>query len=106
MFCRIILVATGSGIGSYADPVRLLWTSPNVGESFSDVFVDQTLHCALDVFLYDTRKHGKPGLVKFVLRMVMQRWSVSFPASASPKSWCTASLPRYSRLWCHSPTVL
>jgi len=79
MFYRIIPVATGSGIDSYADavfeghiPVRLLWTSPNVGEDFSDVFLDQILRCVPDVVLYDTRKHGNPGLVKFFLKMVKE----------------------------------
>ena len=79
MFCRIILVATGFGIDSYADTVFeghisvcLLWTSLNVGENFSDVFIDQILHCVLDIILYDTRKHGNPGLVEMFLKMAKE----------------------------------
>ncbi|KAF9652307.1 hypothetical protein BDM02DRAFT_3183699 [Thelephora ganbajun] len=79
MFRRMILVATGSGIGPCANtifegriPVRLLWTSPNVRETFGDEFVDQILQYAPDTVLYDTRKHGKPDLVKLALKMVKE----------------------------------
>ncbi|KAF9648009.1 hypothetical protein BDM02DRAFT_3187456 [Thelephora ganbajun] len=79
MFRRMILVATGSGIGPCANtifqgriPVRLLWTSPNVRETFGNEFVDQILRYAPDAVLYDTRKHGKPDLVKLALKMVKE----------------------------------
>ena len=97
MFRRMILVATGSGIGPCANtifegriPVRLLWTSPNVRETFGNEFVDQILRYAPDAVLYgkdydlsrvrgsdaprviDTRKHGKPDLVKLTLKMVKE----------------------------------
>jgi NAD(P)H-flavin reductase len=59
LFRRMILVATGSGIGPCANtifegriPVRLLWTSPNVRETFGDEFVDQILRYAPDAILY------------------------------------------------------
>lgn len=59
LFRRMILVATGSGIGPCANtifegriPVRLLWTSPNVRETFGDEFVDQILRYAPDAVLY------------------------------------------------------
>jgi hypothetical protein len=79
MFRRMVLIATGSGIGPCANtifegriPVRLLWTSPNVRETFGDEFVDQILHYAPDTVLYDTRKHGKPDLTKLALKMVKE----------------------------------
>jgi len=79
LFRRMILVATGSGIGPCANtifegriPVRLLWTSPNVRETFGDEFVNQILRYAPDAILYDTRKHGKPDLVKLTLKMVKE----------------------------------
>ena len=59
LFRRMVLVATGSGIGPCANtifegriPVRLLWTSPNVRETFGDEFVDQILRYAPDAILY------------------------------------------------------
>ncbi|KAF9783544.1 hypothetical protein BJ322DRAFT_1219846 [Thelephora terrestris] len=79
LFRRMILVATGSGIGPCANaifedriPVRLLWASPNARETFGDEFVDQILRYAPDAVLYDTRKHGRPDLVKLTLKMVKE----------------------------------
>ena len=59
LFRRVILVATGSGIGPCADalfeervPARLLWASPNVRETFGDDFVNQILRFAPDAVIY------------------------------------------------------
>jgi hypothetical protein len=79
MFRRIVLVATGSGIGPCAHvifegriPLRVLWTSPNVRETFGDEFVDQILHYAPDTVFYDTRENGKPDMIKLALKMVKE----------------------------------
>lgn len=59
MFRRMVLVATGSGIGPCANtlfegriPVRLLWASPDVRETFGNEFVDQILRYAPDAVIY------------------------------------------------------
>ncbi|KAJ7675823.1 nonribosomal peptide synthetase 12 [Mycena polygramma] len=79
LFHRIVLVATGSGIGPCAScildkrvPIRLLWTSPNVRETFGDKLVDEILGASPDAVVYDTRKHGKPDMVKLTLRLVSE----------------------------------
>jgi len=61
LFRRIILVATGSGIGPCAPailekrvPMRLLWTSPNVRETFGDKLVDSILDAAPDAVIYSS----------------------------------------------------
>ncbi|KAJ7161869.1 hypothetical protein C8R43DRAFT_880607 [Mycena crocata] len=79
LFRRIVLVATGSGIGPCAAsimekriPIRLLWTSPNVRETFGDKLVDQILRSSPDAVVYDTRKYGKPDMVKLTLRLVTE----------------------------------
>ncbi|KAF7346327.1 putative three-domain protein adenylation-thiolation-dehydrogenase [Mycena sanguinolenta] len=76
LFRRIVLVATGSGIAPCAPhileqriPIRLLWTSPNVRETFGDKLVDEILGASPDAVVYDTRKHGKPDMVKLTLRL-------------------------------------
>jgi predicted ferric reductase len=50
IFNRVVLVATGSGIGPIAPalfrgtaPARLLWTAPNVRETFGDKLVNQII---------------------------------------------------------------
>ncbi|KAJ6508782.1 hypothetical protein C8R45DRAFT_453594 [Mycena sanguinolenta] len=76
LFRRIVLVATGSGIAPCAPhileqriPIRLLWTSPNVRETFGDKLVDELLGASPGAVVYDTRKHGKPDMVKLTLRL-------------------------------------
>ncbi|KAF7365226.1 putative three-domain protein adenylation-thiolation-dehydrogenase [Mycena venus] len=79
LFQRVVLVATGSGIGPCAPclfaqrvPIRLLWTSPDVRETFGDTLVSQILDASPDAVIYDTRKHGKPDMVKLTLRLVAE----------------------------------
>ncbi|KAF8134785.1 hypothetical protein K438DRAFT_2031313 [Mycena galopus ATCC 62051] len=79
LFRRVVLVATGSGIGPCAPcileqrvPTRLLWTSPNVRETFGDKLVDEILGASPGAVVYDTRKHGKPDMVKLTLRLVKE----------------------------------
>ncbi|KAF7365210.1 Nonribosomal peptide synthetase 12 [Mycena venus] len=79
LFQRLVFVATGSGIGPCAPcileqrvPIRLLWTSPNVRETFGDKLVDEILGASPGAVIYDTRKHGKPDMVKLTLRLVKE----------------------------------
>lgn len=59
LFRRVVIVATGSGIGPCAPcifeqrvPMKLLWTSPNVRETFGDKLVDSILEKAPDAVIY------------------------------------------------------
>lgn len=59
LFRRLVFVATGSGIGPCAPcileqrvPIRLLWTSPNVRQTFSDKLVDAILGSSPDAVIY------------------------------------------------------
>ncbi|EJD44029.1 nonribosomal peptide synthetase 12 [Auricularia subglabra TFB-10046 SS5] len=77
LFRRLVFVATGSGIGPCAPcileqrvPIRLLWTSPDVRKTFGDKFVDSILEKSPDAVVYDTRKHGKPDMVKMTYKLV------------------------------------
>ncbi|KAJ7095859.1 nonribosomal peptide synthetase 12 [Mycena belliarum] len=79
LFRRVVFVATGSGIGPCAPcileqrvPIRLLWTSPNVRETFGDKLVDEILNASPGAVVYDTRRHGKPDMVKLTLRLVKE----------------------------------
>lgn len=100
LFRRVVFVATGSGIGPCAPcileqrvPIRLLWTSPNVRQTFGNKFVDAILAASPGAVIYgasslcgsasrrwamltpwytDTRKHGKPDMVKLTYRMVKE----------------------------------
>ncbi|KAF9013277.1 nonribosomal peptide synthetase 12 [Cyathus striatus] len=79
LFRRVIFVATGSGIGPCAPcildqrvPIRLLWTSPNVRQTFGNKLVDSLLQASPDAVIYDTRVHGKPDMVKLTYRLVKE----------------------------------
>ncbi|PPQ69605.1 hypothetical protein CVT24_001361 [Panaeolus cyanescens] len=79
LFRRMVIVATGSGIGPCTPcilekriPMRLLWTSPNVRETFGNDFTDMILDAAPDAVIYDTRVHGKPDMVKLTYRLVKE----------------------------------
>ncbi|TFY68751.1 hypothetical protein EVJ58_g815 [Rhodofomes roseus] len=77
LFRRVVMVATGSGIGPIAPVVfakkteiQLLWTAPTVRQTFGDKLVDSLLEAAPGSVIYDTRQHGRPDLVKLTYRMV------------------------------------
>ncbi|TFK24962.1 nonribosomal peptide synthetase 12 [Coprinopsis marcescibilis] len=79
MFRRMVIVATGSGIGPCAPaifekriPMRVLWTAPDVRATFGDKLVDSVLEANPEAVIYDTRKHGKPDMVKLTLRLVKE----------------------------------
>jgi hypothetical protein len=59
LFRRLVLVATGSGIGPCMQCIferrvliRLLWTSPNVRQTFGDELVDKILEKSPDAVVY------------------------------------------------------
>jgi hypothetical protein len=59
LFRRMVFVATGSGIGPCAPcilqqkvPIRLLWTSPNVRQTFGDDLVDSLLRVSPGAVIY------------------------------------------------------
>ncbi|KAF5385718.1 hypothetical protein D9757_005526 [Collybiopsis confluens] len=79
LFRRVVVVATGSGIGPCAphvfaklSTIQLLWTAPNVRETFGDKLVDDILEASPTAVIYDTRKSGKPDMVKLVARLVKE----------------------------------
>lgn len=58
LFRRCVFVATGSGIGPCAPcifeqrvPIKLLWASPNVRETFGDKLVDEILKASPDALI-------------------------------------------------------
>ncbi|KAF8077658.1 nonribosomal peptide synthetase 12 [Lyophyllum atratum] len=79
LFRRLVVVATGSGIGPCTAailekriPIRVLWTAPNVRETFGDKLVDTILEANPDSVIYNTRQHGKPDMVKLTYRLVKE----------------------------------
>ncbi|KAI0365733.1 hypothetical protein BV20DRAFT_1056243 [Pilatotrama ljubarskyi] len=79
LFRRVVMVATGSGIGPIAPVIyarktelQLLWTAPAVRKTFGDKLVDSLYEANPNAVIYDTREHGKPDMVKLTYRMVRE----------------------------------
>ncbi|KIY73321.1 hypothetical protein CYLTODRAFT_342438 [Cylindrobasidium torrendii FP15055 ss-10] len=77
MFRRVVFVATGSGIGPIApclfahdQPHRLLWTGSNIRKTFGDDLVDSVIEAEPGAVIYDTRKYGRPDMVKLTYKLV------------------------------------
>lgn len=86
LFRKVLFVATGSGIApicpwlfSIQVPFRLLWTSPNVRQTFGDSLVDAIFEASPDSIIYGT----------FLC------WMTSMTCDTSQLILCT----RYTRSW-------
>ncbi|KAL4934674.1 putative NRPS-like enzyme [Aspergillus undulatus] len=71
LFSRLVLVATGSGIGPLLGhikvptcPFRLVWSTPNPGETFGSEIVDAVYNADPGAVVHDTKKQGRPDLVR------------------------------------------
>ncbi|KAK0192197.1 hypothetical protein F5146DRAFT_1102252 [Armillaria mellea] len=77
LFRRVLFVATGSGIAPFTPHImsgkvdhKLFWMAPNTRATFSDPLVDMVLENSPGAIVYDTRKHGKPDIIKLTHRLV------------------------------------
>ncbi|KAK0202004.1 hypothetical protein DFS33DRAFT_1038634 [Desarmillaria ectypa] len=77
LFRRVLFVATGSGIAPFTPHIlsgkiehKLIWMAPNTRATFGDALVDDILAASPGAIVYDTRKHGKPDIVKLTKRLV------------------------------------
>ncbi|KAK0464260.1 uncharacterized protein EV420DRAFT_1263808 [Desarmillaria tabescens] len=77
LFRRVLFVATGSGIAPFTPHIlsgkiehKLFWMAPNTRATFGDPLVDDILAASPGAVVYDTRKHGKPDIVKLTNRLV------------------------------------
>ena len=70
LFRRVVLVATGSGIGPCASfiferraTIQLLWTSPDVRETFGKELVDAIMENAPGAVIHGARAHSQCRLL-------------------------------------------
>jgi hypothetical protein len=69
LFTKVVLVATGSGIGPLLGhildtsvPSRLVWVTKNPRRTYGDAFVDEILAAQPDALIWDTGLRGKPDV--------------------------------------------
>ncbi|KAK0464282.1 uncharacterized protein EV420DRAFT_1760335 [Desarmillaria tabescens] len=77
LFRRVLFVATGSGIAPFMPHImsgkvdhKLFWMAPNTRATFGDPLVNSVLENSPGAVVYDTRKHGKPDIIKITNRFV------------------------------------
>jgi len=77
MFEPVIVMATGSGIAPCLSlfvekpdhPVRVIWSAPSPLETFGQGVMDAVLRADPNAVILDTRKTGRPDLVRIAYRM-------------------------------------
>jgi hypothetical protein len=75
LFKKVIWVATGSGIGPCLPhilankvPSRLVWSTRTPRETYGEALTDKILSAQAHAIIWDTKKQGKPDLVKIAFR--------------------------------------
>ncbi|KAL8723373.1 MAG: hypothetical protein Q9181_007297 [Wetmoreana brouardii] len=79
LFKRIVLVATGSGIGPCMPvllakkiPMRVFWSTPNPEQTFGEEIIASVKGADPDAVIWNTRKQGKPDMVKEAWKLVVE----------------------------------
>ncbi|KAL8690725.1 MAG: hypothetical protein Q9218_003892 [Villophora microphyllina] len=79
VFRRIVLVATGSGIGpclsmlvSHPMPCRLLWSTPNPEQTYGENIMEAVCKADPDAMIINTRASGRPDIVALTYHLYVQ----------------------------------
>ena len=71
LFTKVVIVATGSGIGPVLGhlldttvPSKLVWVTKNPRSTYGDAFVDEVEAAQPDALIWDTDAMGKPDVVQ------------------------------------------
>jgi len=80
MFRKVLLIATGSGIGpclsllqAYPDhPLRLLWSAPSPTSTFGEGILQAIYRSDPNAVVVDTKKTGRPNLVALAYAMFIE----------------------------------
>lgn len=79
LFKRIVLVATGSGIGPclpviYAKrvPARIFWSTPHPEKNFGAEIIQAILDADQNAVIHNTKTMGRPGMVAISYRLLRE----------------------------------
>ncbi|KAJ7173930.1 hypothetical protein C8R43DRAFT_630931 [Mycena crocata] len=79
LFRKIVIVATGSGIGSClsllyggATPRRVLWCAHDPKATYGERIIQSVQKVDPDACIWDTRTHGRPDIVAITHKFVME----------------------------------
>ncbi|KAF8517716.1 hypothetical protein BU17DRAFT_49525 [Hysterangium stoloniferum] len=92
LFKKIIVVATGSGIGPclslmYADitPRRILWSTPNPEKTYGPKIMNAVLKADPQAVIWNTRTQGRPDMVAITYKLVVEAQAEAVFIISNPK---------------------
>lgn len=92
LFRKIVVVATGSGIGPclslfYGDvtPRRILWSTPAPLETYGRGIVDAVVQADAAAVVWDTRERGRPDMVLETWKLVVESDAEAVFIISNPK---------------------
>ena len=92
LFKRIVVVATGSGIGPclslmFADvtPRRVLWSTPNPETTYGDKVVGAVKKADPEAVIWNTRTQGRPNMVEMCWNLVQESGAEAVFIISNPK---------------------
>ncbi|KAI1426188.1 acetyl-CoA synthetase-like protein [Xylaria sp. FL1777] len=79
LFKKVVLVATGSGIGPCLPvllearvPARVLWSTPHPRETFGEEIINDVLRADPKAIIWNTRTQGKPDLTALAYQLMKE----------------------------------
>ncbi|KAG7086004.1 hypothetical protein E1B28_003527 [Marasmius oreades] len=92
LFKRIVVIATGSGIGPtlslfYADvtPRRIFWSTPAPETTYGDKVVNAVKKADPNARIWDTRKEGRPDMLLEAYKLVQESGAEAVFIISNPK---------------------
>jgi len=92
LFKKIIVVATGSGIGPclslmYANvtPRRILWSTPNPEKTYGPKITNAVLKADPQAVIWNTRTQGRPDMVAMTYKLVVEAQAEAVFIISNPK---------------------
>ncbi|KAJ7167770.1 hypothetical protein C8R46DRAFT_1270115 [Mycena filopes] len=92
LFKKIVVVATGSGIGPclslfYADvtPRRIFWSTPSPQVTYGEKIVEAVKKADPEAWIWDTRIDGRPDMLAVTYRLVVESQAEAVFIISNPK---------------------
>lgn len=92
IFKKVVLVATGSGIGpclsllmAYPMPWRVLWSTPAPIETYGKGLVSEVLQAEPEAIIIDTRQSGRPDLLRLSWKLYKDSGAEAVFVISNPK---------------------
>ncbi|KAK2600027.1 hypothetical protein QQS21_005261 [Conoideocrella luteorostrata] len=113
LFNRVVVIATGSGIGPLLGhigqpscPTQLIWSTPNPEKTFGKKVLDTIYQSIPDAIIHDTKEKGRPDLVKMGYNLVKDFGAEAVIIIANEKitkkvvyGLETRGIPAYGAIW-------